>query len=90
MFDEKELKFTLKVLGLAVRERWIPPPYPPLHDVIDVFEIFREAEPPSAPFKHVPFPEEYDIGEKVHPVITVDVALLDRGAIFTIDAFTLA
>ena len=53
--------------------RYIPPPYLPLHEVMDVSDILSESLLPITPFTHVPFPDEYDIRENVHPLILVDV-----------------
>ena len=45
---------------------------------------------PITPFTHVPFPDEYEIRENVHPVIDVVVVELDPPSTFSIDALTLA
>ena len=42
-------------------------PYLVVHDVIEVSEIVTESVLPTAPFTHVPFPDEYDRSMNVHP-----------------------
>ena len=69
---------------------YIPPPYPPLHDVIDVDETVNESLLPIFPFTHVPFPDEYDIRENVHPLMLMVVVELDPPLTFTIDVLTFA
>ena len=76
---------------MSDNDAYIPPPYSPLHDLIDVFEIVTESLLPRFPFRHVPFPDENVIRENVHPVIVVLVVLkLNPPSTFTIDTFTLA
>ena len=68
------MRESVKLEGAADKERYIPPPYDAVHDVIDAAVILRESEFPIFPFTHVPFPDEYVIRENEHPLITVLVA----------------
>ena len=88
LFDEYELSRTLSVLGVADRERQIPPPYPAVHDVIEVEEMVRESLLPITPFIHVPFPDANDIRENAHSVTVAFVVMFDPPAILISDEVT--
>ena len=75
VLDVKVLKEMDKEEGTREKERYIPPPYDAVHDVIDVAVILRESEFPIFPLTHVPFPDEYVIRENEHPLITVLVGV---------------
>ena len=81
---------TLNVLGVLDKDTYIAPPYDALQEVIDVDVMLSESLLPSAPFKHVPFPDEYDIRENEHPLSVVLVVEEVPPATLTIDPLTLA
>ena len=71
VLDVKVMVVKFNWEGIENKVRYIPPPYPPVHEVRDVSVIVRESKFPISPFTHVPFPDEYDSSENVHPLIVV-------------------
>ena len=70
----------------------MPPPYPPVQDVMEVCVMFTVSYWPSVEERIVPLPEGYVIELNAHPVIfTLAFASSDVELpfIFTIDALTL-
>ena len=91
VLDSKDVRESVKLDGGLDMERYIPPPYNPLHEVIDVFVIVMESFFPITPLRHVPFPDIYDMRENEQLVIVVVVMVeLDPPLTLTIDALTLA